>query len=156
MKKTLKYILLLPLITLVSCSEKKSDKKTVVIEHYNNNIWKTPKDYSPTSLIMEVANGENNKTLTLADEFPLNWVEKKDIEPLINLISNTEKCKCLLNPLSSKIPINDFAQIGGYARIFIESYKDAKEIQLGLYSCPKVDLDINKDLIDWWKEEKVK
>ena len=115
-----------------------------------------PQEYSPMSFIFEVSKKNRLETLTMTNNFPENWVKKKDITSLIQLINNTTKSDCYLNPLSSSLPFNDYAEIGGYARIFIQSYKDKKKLQLGLYSCPKVDKEINDDLLKWWEKENKK
>lgn len=58
-----------------------------------------------------------------------------------------------LHTLSSYIPTG-FAEKGGYAGIFINSFKERKRVDLGLYSCPKVNEDLNEELRNWWNERK--
>ncbi|GAA5024544.1 hypothetical protein GCM10011506_08240 [Marivirga lumbricoides] len=120
--------------------------------------WPEPEDYTPLSFIEEVRirDGEHGDTLfrvlTMIDKFSNDWVKRNDIDTLMNLIQSTEKCACFLNPLSSYIPIDDYAEIGGFARLFIQSYKENQPIDLGLYLCPKVDKLKNEELTQWWRK----
>lgn len=89
----------------------------------------------------------------MLNQFPIDWVKRTDIDTLMALIQSTEKCTCFLNPLSSYIP-DDYAEVGGFARLFVQSYKEDQRLDLGLYSCPKVDKTENEELIQWWNKEK--
>ncbi len=119
-----------------------------------------PEDYDPISFINAVSNNikKGNSTfrigMTMINEFPIDWVKKEHIEPLFQLLESEEVCGCYLNPLSSFIPSDDFAEKGGYAGIFIQSFLENKKVELGLYSCPKVDKKLNKKLKKWLKENK--
>ncbi len=63
------------------------------------------------------------------------------------------KCE-YLNPLSSALPRGELAEKGGYAGIFLKAFKEKQKVDLGLYSCPKVDEKLNAELIKWWNERK--
>lgn len=94
--------------------------------------------------------------ITMIDNFPENWVKETDIDTLISILSSKERCSCFLNPLSSKIPTDDYAETGGYAAVFIQSFMKNQKIELGLYACPKTDEILNSELINWWTAEKEK
>jgi hypothetical protein len=88
------------------------------------------------------------------NNFPDDWVKKSDIDTLIQLIESTQKCDCYLSPLSSTIPTNVCANVGGYAIIFINSFRLKKKVDLGLYSCPKTDKKSVQEIKTWWKNYK--
>ena len=92
--------------------------------------------------------------LMMTDEFSDDWVKEEHIEYLISILQSKEVCGCFINPLSSYLPFDDFAEKGGFAGIFIKAYKENQKVSLGLYSCPKVDEKLNAELINWWKERK--
>lgn len=114
----------------------------------------TPKNMTPLDFIetMKIKSTQINNinVVTMADSFPNNWLTKKDVDTLINLINSKEKCNCFSNPLSSYIPTNDSAEIGGYAIWLIKSYKEKKKISFGLNACPKTDVVEADKLMKWW------
>ncbi len=122
--------------------------------------WLTPNDFTPISFLKAVINQNDKDTLiyviTMVDEFPVDWVKQSDIDTLVTLIASTKKCNCFLNPLSSYIPTNKNADIGGYAIIFINSFRHKSKINLGLYSCPKTDKNSVEEINKWWTEYKQK
>lgn len=123
-------------------------------------VFPEPANYNPISFIQEAS--KTLKTardtlrigMTITNNFPDHWVKKKHIDSLILLLDSREDCSCYTNPLSSYIPFNDFAEKGGYAAIFIKSFMENRKVDLGLYSCPKVDKELNMELRKWWKENK--
>ncbi len=131
-----------------------------------NSFWEStylfsdPKSYNPISFIKEASKTLKTEKDTLRigmiikNQFPIDWVKKEHIAPLFSLLESKEVCGCYLNPLSSYIPVDDFAEEGGYAGIFIESFMENKKVDLGLYSCPKVNEKLNEKLKKWWKENK--
>jgi hypothetical protein len=93
---------------------------------------------------------ENFNFITISNNFPKNWVTKKDVDSLMKLISSKDKCKCVVNPLSSYLPTHDSANLGGYAILLVKSFKEKKKVDIGLHSCP---ITSNKDvaeLKEWW------
>ncbi len=131
-----------------------------------SSFWKTdyqfnrPENYDPisfinmTSLTIKTEKDTFLIGMTMIGEFPNNWVKKEHIASLIKLLGSKEKCGCFLNPLSSYIPTDDYAEKGGYAGVFVKAFKENKKVNLGLYSCPKVDEKLNIELINWWKGRK--
>jgi hypothetical protein len=131
-----------------------------------NSFWKPtysfdkPENYNPISFIEGVSKTLKTEKDTLRigmimmDQFPIDWVKEKHIEYLISILESKEVCGCFINPLSSYLPLDDFAEKGGYAGIFIKAYKEKQKVELGLYSCPKVDKKLNAELRKWWKEGK--
>ncbi len=131
-----------------------------------NSFWKPtysfdkPENYNPISFIEEVSKTLKTEKdtlrigITMTDEFPIDWVKEKHIEYLISTLESKEVCGCFINPLSSYLPLDDFAEKGGYAGIFLQAYKENRKVELGLYSCPKIDKKLNAELKKWWKEKK--
>lgn len=120
-----------------------------------------PDQYDPFSFLdavlrkVKIQTGSFSPGITMVDEFPVNWVKKEHIAKLISIINSKDTCGCFLNPLSSYIP-SDYADKGGYAAVFIKAYRDKKPVVFGLYSCPRVNEQLNKELINWWNKEKNK
>jgi len=131
-----------------------------------SSFWKPkysfgrPENYDPISFLKEVTSTLKtekdtlNIGMTMIGDFPIDWVKEEHIGYLIESLESKEICGCYLNPLSSHLPIGEFAEKGGYAGIFIKAYKEKRKVELGLYSCPKVDKKLNAELIKWWKERK--
>lgn len=116
--------------------------------------WRLPNEFTPISFLNFFIKQEVKDTLinvkTMVNEFPKDWIKQSDIDTLITLITSTKKCNCFLNPLSSYVPTNEDADIGGYAIIFINSFRQKNKINLGLYSCPKTDKKSVEELNAWW------
>jgi hypothetical protein len=91
----------------------------------------------------------------MVDDFPVEWVKESDIDTLIRLVTSTKKCNCFVNPLSSYIPTNQNADIGGYAIIFINSFREKSKVSLGLYSCPKTNKKSVEEINKWWTKYKL-
>lgn len=120
--------------------------------------FRSPKELTPLSLLKAVVREYHKDSLinviTMVDEFPVDWVNVSDVDTLVSLITSTQKCCCLLNPFSSYIPTNKHAEIGGYAIIFINSFRQKSKINLGLYLCPYTDQDSVAEIKKWWTEYK--
>lgn len=118
-----------------------------------------PENYTPLSFIKFVSQSIDNDSsksylgMSMTNEFPEGWVKEEHLEDLFELLDSKEECGCFLNPLSSYIPTGK-AEIGGYARIFLKSFKDEEKVDLGLYSCPKVAQNINEELKEWLNKRK--
>jgi hypothetical protein len=116
--------------------------------------WLTPAQFTSISFLNDVAykSNENHKinVISMVDEFPNDWVNESDIDTLITLIQSTRKARCFLDPQSSYLPISDNADIGGYAIIFINSFRHKTKINLGLYNCPKTDDKSVAEILKWW------
>ena len=125
----------------------------------SNNLFPRPEQYDPITFINSVSRIVNseNKTLipcmTMIDKFPIDWIKKEHIDTLITMLDSKDSCGCFLNPLSSYIPTG-FAEKGAYAAIFIKAYKDKQAVSFGLYACPKIDKELNEELINWWNKTK--
>lgn len=120
--------------------------------------WLTPNQFTPISFIHTAAKksvqSNSINVITMVDDFPQNWVKDKDVDSLLAYIESTEKCNCFLNPLSSYIPVNNHADVGGYAIIFINSFRYKQKVDLGLYSCPKTDSKSVDEIRKWWADYK--
>ena len=118
-----------------------------------------PKQYTPLSFIRAVslrnsAKAAGSNVSTLKGDFPSDFVKSSDLDSLMNLIDSSTPCKCSLSPLSSFIPTNESAEAGGYAIIFINSFRLNKPVRLGLWRCPVVNKDEADEIRRWWSEYK--
>src|SRR4249919_1412506 len=98
---------------------KKSDTSSSDIIDKKNIYWLTSKKMTPLRFLetMKVKGNQINQlgVVTMKDSFPENWVTKRDVDALIRLVNSKQMCNCFLNPLSSYIPPDDSADVGGYA-----------------------------------------
>ncbi len=116
------------------------------------------KYFTPQTMIQHLTIDENQSNdvnvTTIMDEFPDYWVTESDIETLMTMIESTQKCDCLVNPLSSYIPEDENADVGGYAIKFIKAYINQEKVSIGHYVCPKTNLVEVEELLNWWEEVK--
>ncbi|NVN95853.1 MAG: hypothetical protein HXX18_11275 [Bacteroidetes bacterium] len=162
------YFFFLTILVFVSCRQDNSistgettdsnqltNHNASLQEKGDNVIWMTPKQFTPISFLNAVVRKNDKDTLinviTMVDDFPIDWVKKSDIDTLMTLIKSTKRCNCFLNPLSSYIPTNISADIGGYAIIFVNSFRQKTKIKMGLYSCPKTEKQSVEKLTKWWE-----
>ncbi|MBB4801376.1 hypothetical protein HNP37_001437 [Flavobacterium nitrogenifigens] len=112
------------------------------------------KDLNPKSFIT-LCKERHNKTpinsVSMAGEFPDNWVKQNDVQYLISIMHSKEKCCGYMNILSSHISKDD-AEVGGFAIIFLNSYINKTKINLGLNSYPKTDKESIKKIENWYKK----
>lgn len=165
------YIFSLTILLFIACRQNKPTNSDNSIDHnqitkHNDTLqqnsdtihWLTSKDLTPISFLKAVIKQNDNDTLinvlTMIDEFPVDWVKQSDIDTLVTLITSTKECKCFLNPLSSSIPINKNADVGGYAIIFANSFRHKSKINLGHYSCPQTENKSVEEINKWWAEFK--
>jgi hypothetical protein len=85
----------------------------------------------------------------MTHKFPSDWVKKADIDTLITLITSRQKCNCILNPLSSYIPIGDSADLGGYAIAILNAHRQNRPFQIQTWTCPKTNQKDVDDLTRW-------
>ncbi len=147
------YILTLAFV-FVSCRNSVQKNTTVndFLKSQEKN-FKSGKDYSPLSFIKEAQKNIPQKSLNFVlamNDFPKDWVKTEDLDSLVAIIDSKEKCNCYLNPFSSYIP-NDSAEVGGFAIEFIKAFKENKQVDLGLYSCPKINKKEAEEIKSWWK-----
>ena len=104
----------------------------------------------PLSLLRRVHIVDDVGAVVISGNFPDNWIKSSDVETLINLVQNKSKCACLLDPLSSFIPFDSVAEVGGYAIQWIKAFKEKRNYSFSLYTCPKVNTSEADSLIRWW------
>lgn len=126
----------------------------------SSNPFPNPEQSNPISFIRDasrIANSHNGSApyIVMNNSFPIDWVKSEHIDTLITFLDSKDSCACYINPLSSYIP-NGYAEKGAYAAIFIKSYKDKQAVSFGLYACPKIDEQLNNELIEWWTKFKGK
>lgn len=121
----------------------------------NSNLL-DPDYFTPQSLIQHLMIDENHSNelnvTTFMDEFPDDWVTESDIETLMTMIESTQKCDCLVNPLSSYIPTDEVADVGGYAIKFLNAFRNETKVSIGHYICPKTSPEEVEELRNWWNE----
>ena len=163
MKKQIVYFILsFTILLLFSFTEKtnKSERnikinKTEFLSDSINEIY--IKDLDAKKFIeLCVKNYDEKKNLNFvvfSGDFPENWVKKQDLEYLISKINSEQKCCGYMNIYSSWITA-ETAEVGGFATLFLKSYKEKKQINLGLNSNPKVDRKEAETIINWYKNQK--
>jgi tetratricopeptide (TPR) repeat protein len=85
-----------------------------------------------------------------AEGYPINWVKEKDIEELIKLVRSEKKCMCYMSPLSSHFPDKNKANVGGYAIMFVQSFRSKSKIDFLLDGCPVTTENLAQEIIEWW------
>jgi hypothetical protein len=118
-----------------------------------------PEQFTPISYIKKVAINDNkynpdNWISMDSGKFPSNWVKLSDIDTLITLIYSTRKFNCFVTSPSNALPRRGGAEIGGYAILFINSFRQNKSVDLGIYSCPQADKKSADDIREWWQTYK--
>ena len=100
---------------------------------------------------------ENQKLnfVVFGGDFPQNWVKNQDVEYLIRNLNSKQKCCGYMNAFSSYIS-SDNAEVGGFAILFMKSYIDKKQLNLGLNSNPKVDEKEVEKIMSWYKNNRQK
>jgi hypothetical protein len=148
------YFYILVLASLFSsCGKKENNNKNT---NHKKLEYRFPsaKEYTPLGFIKAAKKTVNDNPLNFINtqnDFPEDWITPEDIDSLISIIDSKEKCNCYKNPLSSYIP-NDSAETGGFAIEFIKAFKENKKVDLGLYSCPKVNKEEAEELKKWWRK----
>ncbi len=92
--------------------------------------------------------------LTIGLQTPANWVTKKDIDTLIAFINSTEPAKCVMQVISSHLPVEGSSTIGGQVMDIIEAFKENIPYPTTLTSCAKTDQERIDRLTKWWNEQK--
>jgi hypothetical protein len=164
MKKQFYYFILCLTILLLFSFSSKLEKPLKNVKNKNaeslcdsiNGIYNV-KDLDAVKFIeLCVKNYDENKKLNfivISGDFPENWVKKQDLEYLISKINSEQKCCGYMNVFSSWIT-TETAEVGGFATLFLKSYKEKKQINLGLNSNPKVDRKEAETIINWYKNQK--
>jgi hypothetical protein len=167
------FIVILFLTLIISSATGQSDltltdsnkniKQDTLIHRKFRRGYPTPNEYTPLSFIDSVTIKDNQDTLypiLITNDFPLDWVKYSDIDTLISLIKSPRRCRCFTNPSGSPnlmyLPTEDIthdykANVGGYAIIFINSFRNKTRIDLGLFYCPMTDSETSEELINWWR-----
>ncbi|UPT69342.1 MAG: hypothetical protein M0D53_01920 [Flavobacterium sp. JAD_PAG50586_2] len=147
------YILIFAFLSS-SCGQKEPKKKPENRQLESLKYgFKSATEYTPLSFIKAAQNRNPLNLFETQNDFPKDWVKIVDIDSLVSIIDSKEKCNCYFNPFSSYIP-NDSAQVGGFAIEFIKAFKENKKVNLGLYSCPKLNEKEAEELKVWWENQK--
>ncbi|PXY45660.1 hypothetical protein [Flavobacterium hydrophilum] len=113
----------------------------------------SPKNLDPKSFIILFTEKYKKHTkfncISMAGEFPEDWVKPKDVEYLISIMQSKQKCCSYMNIFSSYFP-DDEAEIGGFAIIFLNSYISNTKINLGLACSPKTNTKEIQKIAKWY------
>jgi len=106
--------------------------------------------------LLKIDSNDTSKVniLTIGMTASENWVSQEDIDTLIILINSTKPAKCVMQIISSYLPIGENSTIGGQVMNIIEAYKDKKLYPNALTSCAKTDEERIKKIKQWWDEQK--
>lgn len=115
-------------------------------------------DYSVYQFIelLKIDNEKPNQLniLTVGMQSPENWIVEKDIDRLMAFVNSTEPAKCVMQVISSHLPVGESSTIGGQVMDIIEAFKENKSYPTILTSCPKTDKERIDRLTKWWNEQK--
>ena len=150
----IKYVFAICMISVLSSyGQKHTSTPDTIRTGFSKTSWLVPSKFTPLELLQILTKKEGELNfITVENDFPDKWMKESDIDTLINLISSKTKCKCLVNPLSSYLPTTEESDLGGYAIMFINSYRKDKQIKLGLHICPKSNEKEISELRKWWFE----
>jgi uncharacterized protein len=106
--------------------------------------------------LLKIDNKKTNQLniLTIGMQSPENWVAEKDIDSLMTLINSTDPAKCVMQVISSYLPISDSSTIGGQVMEIIEAFINKKTYPTFLTSCAKTDQERIDSINKWWNEQK--
>lgn len=90
-------------------------------------------------------------SVTIAGDFPENWVKPTDVQYLISIMRSKEKCCGYMNIFSSFIS-SENVEVGGFAIVFLNSYISKTKINMGLNCNPKVDNESIKKIEKWYEQ----
>jgi uncharacterized protein len=129
-----------------------------ILDKGSKNDFINLKDYSVYQFIelLKIDNEKPNQLniLTIDMQTPENWVSAKDIDSLMTFINSTEPAKCVMQVVSSHLPLGDSSTIGGQVMDIIEAFKENKSYPTILTSCAKTDQERIEKLTEWWNEQK--
>src|SRR4030095_14567463 len=134
----MKFTYVLIILSILSCKESDPDNSSNSNIELNTKQSDTTKNLTLYEFLDAIKTRDAPKHLnflTAEEKFPIDWIKASDIDTLISLIESKEKCRCVLNPLSSYIPINENADLGGYAILFLNSFRNNKSVEFGLWAC---------------------
>jgi hypothetical protein len=138
----------------VVCRERISYQAGMYLDQLFSTFASTNEYKDPLSLLKRVHIVDDIGAVTISGNFPDNWIKRSDVETLITLVKNKSKCVCLLDPISSYVPFDSLAEVGGYAIQWIKASKENRNYSFQLYTCPKVDTAEADSLIKWYTERK--
>jgi hypothetical protein len=150
-------------LTLADSNKNVRIKKDTSIHIKHRYGYPTPDEFTPLSLIDSLTLKNDQDTLVypflMKNYFPDGWVKYSDIDTLISLITSKKRCHCFADPgdvnniiyLPSEDVTPDYkATIGGYAKIFINSFREKLKVDLGVYNCPGADSKSIEEILNWW------
>ncbi|MNK19084.1 hypothetical protein D3C87_373020 [compost metagenome] len=126
------------------------------------NVWKdyidfkkvTPKEYfAKLKIDSSKFDSQKNYLITIPMTTPKSWMTKKDVEYLMNYIDSEEPAYCVMQIISSHLPLNEKSTLGGQAMNLIDSYRLKENYPYVLTDCSKTDKKRITEIRKWWNEE---
>lgn len=128
-----------------------TSSEDLIEKEYSKTIH--AKDLDPKSFIALFTKRYNEDSplnfVTMAADFPDDWVKPKDIHYLISIMHSKEKCCGYMNIFSSHM-LSENGEVGGFAIIFLNSYITQTKINLGLNSNPKTNKEAIEKIEKWY------
>ena len=125
----------------------------------NDSIWLNWIDFNKLSVIeylnvlpIEVVEEDHIYILTIGKKAEVGWIKRNDIDTLMKMIDCTEPSHCVMQVVSSQLPVNEISTIGGQAMDLIDAYRFEKEYPYKLTSCSRNDEERKREITFWFKE----
>lgn len=132
------------------------DSSTLNLKGYEDQVSFFTSNMSVHDFLkaVKIDDSSDFNVITMEKEFTKDWIKEAEIDTLMTLITSREKCKCILNPMSSHIPIGDSADLGGYTIEILKAYRQNRSFQFKLWACPKTNEKEVNELTTWNKASK--
>ena len=145
------FIFIFPLLTACYDSTNSTNQELLKKDTlYNKSPVATISDTAHSWTLYEFLDAIKKNFITIEKEFPADWVKSPDVDTLLSLIESTDRCRCVLNPISSYIP-EEKANLGGYAILILNSYRNNKPLKFYLWACPTTNMKDVKEILIWNK-----
>lgn len=158
----MKLSLLIPACLLSVLCHAQNDRPEIVLDNV------TPKEFVAAVKADAVERTGGNYIPVVTRTKQGAWITEKDIPFLLKLIRSEEKCRCIVNPLSVRMPPKEqYATLGGIVMDMLDHYRNKTPFPFktmvkledgadypAWYRCPRTDAARVKEITTWG--EKVK
>jgi hypothetical protein len=118
---------------------------------YFNNI--TVKEFVDT-LSIKHSKPNTIYILVTGNKAKVGWIKESDVDFLVELIDSKAPAYCVMQVISSQLPINEESTIGGQVMNLIDSYRFNKEYPFFLTDCSKNDEYRKQEILNWYNSFK--
>lgn len=150
MNKILKIILILLLLGFNSCHIS-SDVDTP--KNYKVDMTKISVTEFVLALLIDERQENRVRILSTIGQTDAQWLDLADLEFLMSKIESTEKAKCVIRSISSKIEFADDLTIGDQVISIITAYRNKEKYPNQLVICKKHNSRKIAELKKWWAEK---